>query len=116
MQEQLPTNPNELAERNFCKYLVPPSFELIDKVIRKSRLKTYTRFERTYNMAKESIKTYKKGRSPLPRKYWHLFYEFDTLRKLSAKLKSGVNEVGNSVGQKITESNVKNVYKQRYAV
>lgn len=115
MTELLPIDPRGLAERNFLKYIDPPSFELIEEVIRKSKLKTGTRFERYHNIAKDSIRSYKKGK-PFARKYWHIFYEYDTLRKEYSNPKLGVVNGVNSKISRQKKNNLDNDYKQRYAV
>lgn len=89
MDVSFPTDSKELREFNFIRYKgMPPSLDLIRKVIEKSRLKRQVRFERVWGIPKGTIRLYLNGHRELPLTYWHIFYDFDTIsQKYRKKIK-----------------------------
>lgn len=65
---------------NQLRWLVPPSRELIRKVIADAKV-SIAQFERFHGMTKHAVantlanQTNRKYHRDLPAKYWHLFYE-----------------------------------------
>lgn len=80
MSVYFPLNPSELNTFNIKRYNgIPPSWTLIEKVIKKSGLKRQSRFELIWNIHKRGLTKYKNGHEILPARYWHIFYDFDLL-------------------------------------
>lgn len=83
MDAKLIMNPKMLRKYNFMRYQgVPPSQELIEKVVKKSGLKFFARFEVVWAMPKDVLTLVKNGHRNLPAKYWHIFYEFDAVYQI----------------------------------
>lgn len=89
MRNELFKRDRKIKHENIQKYKVPPSFELIDEVIKKSYLKFVARFSFVYGIPKDVITWYTTGQKPLSPKYWHIFYDFDNinLRKKANRIK-----------------------------
>lgn len=63
---------------------IPPSTELMQNVIRKSKLKFLSRFEMVWGMPGNLLTMVINGRRGLPAKYWHIFYDFDAVNQIYA--------------------------------
>lgn len=88
MDANFPTDPKALRRYNLARYKgVPPSWDLIEKVLKKSGLQKQERFASAWMMARCTLTWYKNGEKPLPAKYWHIFYEFEYLHQMYAKPK-----------------------------
>lgn len=89
MDINFPKDPKQLRKFNMMRYgSVPPSWELIEKVVRKSGLKMLSKFEYAWLMPRSTLTWYKTGVKNLPAKYWHIFYEFEVVGQKYSKLKS----------------------------
>lgn len=81
MPSEYPLNPQKLREYNITKFKgIPPTWEMIEKVIKKSGLKFQTRFEMVWGISHKILTQVKRGDKKLPCAYWHIFYDFDTIR------------------------------------
>lgn len=101
METYFPHDPKELRKFNLARYKgIPPSWELIEKVIKKSGLKMLSKFEYVWFMPRSTLTWYKTGEKILPAKYWHIFYDFDLVsqkyRKMYRKRKKGENVTSKS--------------------
>lgn len=86
MEVAFPLDPKRLRKFNFAKYKgIPPSWELIESVIKKSGLKRLARFECVWLMPTDTLTWYKNGKKVLPAKYWHIFYEFEAINQKYVK-------------------------------
>lgn len=82
MSREYPINPQQLREHNIIKYKgIAPSWELIEKVIKRSGLKFQARFELVWGIPHKMLTQVKNGDKELPCKYWHIFYDFDNIKK-----------------------------------
>lgn len=71
----------EISKRNLIAYKgKQPSIELVTQCLEKSGL-TRQSFEIAYGIVIKTIQRYQRGLRGMPVKYWHIFYEFDTLDK-----------------------------------
>jgi hypothetical protein len=71
----------KLYRYNLRKYQgVPPSYELVRKVLKDSNLNC-ARFEFSFSIPITALQKYLMGERGLPAHYWHLFYEFGKLEK-----------------------------------
>lgn len=82
MPGEFPLNPQKLREYNIVKYRgVPPTWDLIQKTIKRSGLKFQNRFELVWGIPHKILTQVKRGDKELPCKYWHIFYDFDNIKK-----------------------------------
>lgn len=81
---------------------IPPSQELIDKVIRKSGLKHATQFEIVWAIPTNTLTMVKQGGRYLPVKYWHIFYDFEFVVQKYRKIKENKNILPKKVTINIT--------------
>lgn len=80
MSVYFPHNPVDLNAFNIKRYKgEPPSWSLIEKVIKKSGLKRQSKFEALWNIPKRTLTKYNNGHVILPARYWHIFHDFDLL-------------------------------------
>lgn len=78
----------EIEEKNLIKYKgKPPSMEVVNACVEKAGLKYRYHFEKIYGIPEKTIERYDKGLRSMPVRYWHIFYEFDTLDKFYATFK-----------------------------
>lgn len=82
-----PVNTKELRKFNLKRYNgTPPSWELIEQVVKKSKLKRLAIFENVWEMPNDTLSLYKNSERGLPVKYWHIFYDFDLINQKYSKL------------------------------
>lgn len=78
----------ELKINNFIRYGgIPPSWEMVAAVVKKSGLKRLVRFERVWQIPEGSLTLYNIGVRDLPIKYWHIFYDYDSAANMVKKNK-----------------------------
>lgn len=78
-----PKDPKQLRKFNILRYKeIPPSWELIESAIKKSKLKRQYVFEDIWGIPKGSLTLYKSGERLLPARYWHIFYEFELVNQI----------------------------------
>lgn len=103
-----PTDTKKLREFNFIRYNgVPPSWDLIKKVIEKSKLKRQYKFERVWGIPIGTIQLYKNGFRDLPSTYWNIFYDFDIVNQKYNKKTKPVKKINTkfSTANKINDPN-----------
>lgn len=82
-----PTDPKKLRVHNFIKYkATPPSWSLIESVLEESGIRGMYKFELIFGIVQQSLKLYKNGHRCLPVIYWHIFYDFETVRNNKNKV------------------------------
>jgi hypothetical protein len=82
MDDNFPLDPKELRKFNIIRYRgEQPTWDLVEKVIKKSGLKFMFKFEDVWGIPNQTLKRYKSGRMFLPAKYWHIFYDFELVNK-----------------------------------
>jgi len=83
MEAEILLSSKNLRKYNFIRYKgIPPSPELIDKVVKKSGLKFFSKFEMVWALPERSLTKAKNELIPLAPKYWHIFYDFDAVRQM----------------------------------
>lgn len=86
MANEFPLQPAELKKYNIRKYKgIPPDWELIRKVIKRSGLKFQSHFELVWGISHKILTQVKRGDKVLPCRYWHIFYDFDNIKKVTKK-------------------------------
>jgi hypothetical protein len=86
MEKLFPVNGKELRRQNAVKYkATPPSWEVIQSAIEKSGLKRMVIFEDVWGIPRGTLTLYKCGERVLPVRYWHIFYDFDTINQIYTK-------------------------------
>lgn len=83
-----------LKRRNIIKYGgIQPSVKLMLKIVKNSGLETRMNFSRVWGIRGQVLNQYKNGDRNLPPQYWHIFYEYDTMKKvLAKKIENSKNE------------------------
>lgn len=88
MDMNFPVDQKELRKFNLRKYKgIPPSWDLIKKVIARSGLKFMLTFENTWGLPEQTLKKCKSGERYLPATYWHIIYDFDIVNQKYRKIK-----------------------------
>jgi len=86
MASEFPIQTAELKKYNIRKYKgIPPDWELIRKVIKRSGLKFQSHFEMVWGISHKILTQVKRGDKVLPCRYWHIFYDFDNIRTETKK-------------------------------
>lgn len=86
MNIPFPINPTELRTFNLIRYKgIPPDWSLVEKTIKKSKIKYMEWFEAAFGLPKKTLIRYRMGDRGLPPVYWHIFYDFE---KLESSLRS----------------------------
>lgn len=92
MEGRLTINPKMLRKYNIMRYQgIPPSQDLIDKVVKKSGLKRYLTFETVWGIPAGTLTLVNIGERSLPVKYWHIFYDFEFVLQKYSKIKQKNN-------------------------
>lgn len=66
---------------------IPPTWELIEEAVKKSKLKRLAVFERIHQIPQRTLTRYKNGHFMLPAIYWHIFYEYEAINQIYKKPK-----------------------------
>lgn len=86
MEAQILLSNKNLRKYNLIRYkAVHPPQKLIEKVIKDSGLKFFSRFEIVWGIPKDVLTQVKRKKRGLPPKYWHIFYDFDIANQIYAK-------------------------------
>lgn len=93
-----PKDPKQLRKFNLIRYNeTPPSWELIERVVKKSKIKRMYLFEAVWGIPKGSLTLYKTGERILPVKYWHIFYDFELVNQIYSKLEKKNKSLLNNI-------------------
>lgn len=75
---------------------IPPRVGLIEKVVKKSGLKFFARFENVWGMPAGTLKLVRYGLRELPAKFWHIFYDFDIANQMYGKSDKKIKPLPNN--------------------
>lgn len=80
MDFSLPFLKTDIKDQNIVKYKgIPPPWDLIRDVVKKSKLKHLAKFEKVWGIPARGLTKYKNGHVDLSPLYWHIFYDYESV-------------------------------------
>lgn len=112
MLHGFPLDQKQLRAFNIERYKgIPPDWNLIVAVLKKSKLKRMSTFESVHKIPQRTLTKYKNGHWSLSPAYWHIFYDYELVNQIYAKPKKNNKFTPNNVPSFVlNQQKIKTIY------